>query len=129
VRVRDVGILVWVGLLIIGVIGSMISSLRRQIQAQAEREQRSRSGRPPSAAQPARFRLEPAPKRLAPTEVPRAPSVPARPVPQPAELPSATHVTRVKHPIFAGRGELVRGVIAAEILGKPRGLSDEYFVR
>jgi hypothetical protein len=128
--VRDVGILVWVGLLMIGVVGSMISSLRRQIQAQAEREQRPRPVRPQSAAQPARFRLDPAPKRVSPTVVPpRAPSASPSPAAPPAELPGATHAVRVKHRLFAGRGEIVRAVIAAEILGKPRGLNDEYFPR
>jgi hypothetical protein len=29
--------------------------------------------------------------------------------------------------LFGGRPELVRAVIAAEVLGKPRALSDEYY--
>jgi len=31
--------------------------------------------------------------------------------------------------LFEGRGDLVRAVIAAEVLGKPRALSDEPFLR
>jgi len=51
---RDVGILVWVVFLVIGVIGSMVSSARRQVAAGA---QAPRSQAPPAVAPTAQQRL------------------------------------------------------------------------
>jgi hypothetical protein len=34
---------------------------------------------------------------------------------------------KAPRPLFADRREIVRAVIAAEVLGKPRALSDEYW--
>jgi hypothetical protein len=123
---RDVGILVWVGLLVIGVIGSMVSSARRQAAggAQAPRPQV-----PPAPGAAAQQRLVAAlqARVVAPASVPRPPQArpaPPRPVSAPrAEPPAAP----APHSAFFGTGpELVRAVIAAEVLGKPRGLYDEY---
>jgi hypothetical protein len=138
---RDVGILVWVVLLIVGVIGSMISSLRRQAQGQLTQLQR-----PPLAQGP---RPAPAPEQLPPwlegmlAQIPApATRVSARPAPpQPKPVPPApAPAPAVEHPhpqvepaarrrFFPARRDVVRAVIAAEVLGKPRGLSDEYFPR
>ncbi|MBV8529982.1 MAG: hypothetical protein JO104_01575 [Candidatus Eremiobacteraeota bacterium] len=107
---RDVGILVWVLFLIVGVVGSMVSSLRRaQQRALASAVQRPAS----SAAPPA-----PAPPRRAAPAAPRPLAV-AQEHPHPGQL-----TTRRR--LFANKPEIVRAVIAAEVLGKPRGLTDEY---
>jgi hypothetical protein len=125
--VREVGIAVWVILLVVGVVGSMVSSVRRQMQTQA-RSPRRLTERPRPFAPPA--------------AVPAAPSPPVRPpgsrvtpaarkqaVPTAAQAREAAHepVRTPRSRIFSTKGDLVRAVIAAEVLGKPRGLSDEYF--
>lgn len=151
---RDVGFLVWVVLLIVGVVGSMVSSLRKQAQ---QAQKTAPTQRPPQ--QPA---VSSAPFAAAPVELPRelAPWLermvqaqvrqppPARPRPvQPKPLPpkpAPVAPPPIEHPhdfighpsarlrmtrdLFAGRN-IVRAVIAAEVLGKPRALGDEYFPR
>ena len=125
---RDLGTLVWVILIVIGVVSSMISSVRKQAQAQ----------RRPGPAAPPRY---PGGVRVSP-----APAVPPSPAPAPA--PAATQLRpvqaagsppplwpRAEEPaarrkrLFGGKRELVKAVIAAEVLGKPRGLRDEQFPR
>ncbi|MFY9739062.1 MAG: hypothetical protein WAK11_08395, partial [Candidatus Cybelea sp.] len=65
-----------------------------------------------------------------PAPPPRPPQ--PRPAPPPAatprsEPPAALPAHRARQPSFFGTGPaLVRAVIAAEVLGKPRGLHDEY---
>ena len=54
--------------------------------------------------------------------------MPARAEPQAAGDHTAETASR-KGRLFARRGALVRAVIAMEVLGKPRGLSDEHFPR
>jgi len=119
---RDVGTLVWVVLIVIGVVSSMISSVRRQVQAQ----------RRPMPAAP---RPTPAAVRFAP-DVRAEPRVhapqEARPAPRAEAGPAAPMVFEAppqRPRLFEGRGDLVRAVIAAEVLGKPRALSDEPFLR
>ena len=119
---RDVGVLVWVTFLIVGVIGSMVSSLRKsQTQRRSQPVppqwvQRFTAAVAPPAAPPAR----PAPAKPAPAPPPKpaAASAPEHPLPWPER--------RAVRRLFAGKSDLVRAVIAAEVLGKPRGLSDEY---
>jgi hypothetical protein len=119
---RDVGTLVWVVLVIIGVVGSMISSIRKQVQGQTAAQSRFRPmpaqmlPTSPQGTSPPRQ----APQPLQPQVVKRAPPAPppAFPVPRP-----------VRRRFFAHKDQLIRGVIAAELLGKPRGLSDEPFPR
>ncbi len=123
---RDVGILVWVGLLIVGVVGSMISSLRKGTRAQLQ-QQPLPPGQPgPSAV--LRRVLPQLPQSAAPAPKPRpavgAPSVPPRPV---VEHPLPHPGLTARQRLFGERRSLVRAVIAAEVLGKPRALSDEYF--
>ncbi|MGB6600395.1 MAG: hypothetical protein WBE77_04865 [Candidatus Cybelea sp.] len=131
---RDIGILIWVALLIVGVVGSMTSRIRslRQIQAQ-------RAPQRMQASQPT-----PAPQRTQPfsAQVVQAPATPARPVPvrtMPAKRPAppprsvGSDTVQAVRPgastaakrLFGDRRDLVRAVIAAEVLGKPRAFGDE----
>lgn len=131
---RDVGILVWVGFLVIGVIGSMVSSARRQAAAGAPGR---RPQVPPATAAAAQQRLVQALQARAQAQV-QAPAssprpsqprpAPPRPAPAPRSDPAAPppgHPAR-RRSFFGSGPELVRAVIAAEVLGKPRGLNDEY---
>ncbi len=144
---REIGVLVWVGLLIIGVIGSMVSSLRKQAQAPSQGPRPAPRPQPPPewlqqmvaqmppqarVVQVVRPQATPKPVAAAPVPVPppRAPAVPHEPA---ASHPQAgSNVERgrpqITREIFARRN-IVQAVIAAEVLGKPRALSDEYFPR
>jgi hypothetical protein len=160
---RDLGILIWVGLLVVGVVGSMVSSIRRQMQA-------AQPGSQPSAARPQTTTRPQPPVRRAPTLTvtsssgslspqaqallqqmtaqiqqgrpqPAAAQPPPRPTPTrpPAAVPSPAppehhdpaHPAPAGHRplIFRRRGDIVRAVIAAEVLGKPRAFGDEYLSR
>jgi hypothetical protein len=126
---RDVGTLVWVALLVIGVISSMVSSARRQVAAaKAPR----RPGPPSPAATPQQRLMQALQARVQATAAPpRAPQprpAPPRPVSAPrSEPPTAPTVYRPRRrALFETGPDLVRAVIAAEVLGKPRGLHDEY---
>jgi hypothetical protein len=148
--VRDVGILIWVGLLVIGVVGSMISSMRRQRQAQANGRVPPRRPVPPigpsqttplqavtpgtlrwvdrSAVTPSggpRFAPQAAP--AAAREVRKPSPVMHVPVPpRPAADHQRTHQGLIaRRRLFGSKREIVRAVIAAEVLGKPRALRDE----
>jgi hypothetical protein len=126
---REVGTLVWVVLIIVGVVGSMVSSVRRQVRAQQAQappaRQYQRTG-PPSQQ-----------SRSAPPGAPQGrPVVPPRPQPtRPvATTPQDGHggssaASAAPRRLFPQKNELVRAVIAAEVLGKPRALSDEYLRR
>jgi hypothetical protein len=144
---RDVGIFIWVALLIVGVVGSMVSSLRRQMRASApQRMQRSQRMPPPpglTAQPPVQTAQAPPWLQQVIAQLPVPPPRPAAPPPpkskkpstapplrvEPAEHPALQHAVSARHKLFRDRRDLVRGVIAAEVLGKPRGLSDEYFPR
>jgi hypothetical protein len=145
---RDVGILIWVVLLIVGVCGSMISSIRRQMQSaqtpgpSPQRAQAAAPPQPPGGApvpQPpqwvqrvlAQTQQPSVPPRTAPRpQTPSKPRAQAAPVRQtqpidshaPHAIPSDTIGSR----LFANKRSLVRAVIAAEVLGKPRAFNDEY---
>ena len=177
---RDVGILIWVIFLVIGVVGSMVSSARRQVAARTEQKTapvppqwqppqgQSTPGRqvtsfvvpvakgdtvssgrsallrqlgeaaPFNSAQgdnAARQQLVKtlmaqvqgqAPGPPPPPAPPRPP--PPKPAPAPRIEPPAAPETHKPRPrsLFGTGPELVRAVIAAEVLGKPRGLNDEY---
>ncbi len=186
---RDVGILIWVVFLIVGVVGSMVSSARRQVAARAESKSapvppqwQPSQGQPPPQGQPspqgarvtsfvvpvtqggtassarsallrqlsesqgqgdsaARQRLVQtllaqvqgqAPAAAPPPPAPAPPAPPRPPPPKPApalraEPAGAPEAPRLRQRSLFGTGpELVRAVIAAEVLGKPRGLNDEY---
>lgn len=123
---REVGIAVWVILLVVGVVGSMVSSVRRQMQTQA-RAPRRLTERPRPFGPPAAVPVAASP----PVAPPPGPPVARRKqaAPPAAKTQEVAHepVRRPSARLFSTKGELVRAVIAAEVLGKPRGLSDEYF--
>jgi hypothetical protein len=128
---REIGTLVWVVLLVIGVIGSMVSSARRQGAAGTQVARRQVSPAPAASAQQRLAQALQARVQAAPASPSRAPQPrPAPPRPQSLprrEAPAAPTARRAKQRSFFGsRPELVRAVIAAEVLGKPRGLHDEY---
>jgi|SRR5580700_4699095 hypothetical protein len=127
---REIGVVIWVVLLIVGVIGSMTSSLRKQRQERATPRPRPR---PPLPAALQRLAMQAAPAEPAPATSSRAtPSRAAPPSPSraagttPHAPEPAAKPERIGRRLFGNRGDLVRAVIAAEVLGKPRGLSDEY---
>jgi|SRR5579863_711607 len=165
---RDVGILIWVVFLIVGVVGSMVSSARRQLAAGKEPKpgQAPPQWKPPpgtsqpptvlrltvprgqgdpldasaareqivqallqARAQAASPSLGPHPRPAPPPKPAPPPSAPPRLAPPPprSEPPAAPEVHRPRRRSLFGTGpDLVRAVIAAEVLGKPRGLNDEY---
>jgi hypothetical protein len=143
---RDVGILIWVVFLVIGVVGSMVSSARRQLAAGKEpnptpvppqwKPQGPQGASPQQTSSPQQLLVQALQARVqvpAPSPRPASRPVQPRPVqPRPAPVPRseppaapAAHRARGRSPFGSG-SELVRAVIAAEVLGKPRGLNDEY---
>ncbi|MFY9663906.1 MAG: hypothetical protein WAK19_05585 [Candidatus Cybelea sp.] len=131
---RDIGILIWVALLIVGVVGSMTSRIRSLRQAQGQRApQPSPVPRPMQTSQ----RTQPFSAQMARPAATPSRTASTRPVParQPAAAPSRVgpDPAQAAHPgtrtaarrLFGDRRDLVRAVIAAEVLGKPRAFSDE----
>jgi len=127
---RDTFLLLWVGFLVVGVIGSIVSSIRKQTQ-HMNVEQPAARRMPPQ-----RVILVPPPPPEAPKQqrvIPSATPSEARgssrrtaPAPElPHDFPA---VRRPRRPqLFRDGKAIVQAVIAAEVLGKPRGLRDEYF--
>lgn len=135
---REIGIFIWVVLLIVGVVGSMISSVRKQTRLQAPPRaprpwQAPPQAIPPGAVPPAwleRMAQMPAAPPAPPATSAKALRAPrtSRPVEsRPASPPAETHRAPSRRRLFDGRPDLVRAVIAAEVLGKPRAFRDEYF--
>ena len=127
---HDVGTFVWVVLVVIGVISSIVSNARRRVSVSPARAAQPQAVRPGAvSAQPVAARPAPAAAAIpAPavqvTRVPRPP--PPRVAPQPELGLEAFSAARRRPPaFFAGRGTLVRAVIASELLGKPLALRDE----
>lgn len=138
---RDIGILIWVAFLIIGVIGSIVSSLRKQIAKQQAMAQPARRRPPQWQAPPGQLpqwvqqiaaQVAPPPqKRVILSATPsdargssrRAAPPPPAPLEHPHEPPPAPRRSRR---LFRDRNAIVQAVIAAEVLGKPRALRDEY---
>jgi hypothetical protein len=124
---RDIATLVWVVLILIGVISSMVASVRRRMNALPPRGAPLASpappGVPPSQAPPLQAQLR---QQLVQQmkQVPVRPAAPATP-PASAPRPAAVRAPALRR-FFPGRQGLVGAVIAAEVLGKPRALSDEY---
>lgn len=139
---RDIGILVWVVFLVVGVIGSMVSSIRRQAQAAQSQARNPASSAPSAPARRAVAYQVASPQEgfvrvlqstlqqtSQPLPRPTAPRPPPAPKPPPA-APAPVHAAEPPHPppgrrLFGNRRDLVRAVIAAEVLGKPRALRDE----
>jgi hypothetical protein len=125
--VRDIGAIVWVLLVIVGVVSSIVSNARKQM---------ANSGVPPRdrpvSGPPLQATRRPA------TPVRQAPAAPLRPQPAVArqttvtpERPDVLHGLERAHPgprliarLFHDRRSLVRAVVAAEVLGKPLALRD-----
>ena len=132
---RELGIIIWVVFIVIGVFANIASAVRKQQQAASKP--------PPGTPQPVRqpqVRMQtmtwPASATAAPTPTTVAPVSPAsvrRPQAPPARVApagiplAALHEApaRRSRPFFADGPSLVRGIIAAEVLGKPRALRDE----
>ena len=133
---RDLGLLVWVVLLIVGVVGSMSSRIRAQRSMQGSQAPVRQRPRPQSAVT---MRQPPQAIRPAPSQplqaVSPTPSPPPRPAPAVQPRPESqkpmpgvpSEPRKARRMLFADRREIVRAVIAAEVLGKPRALSDEYW--
>lgn len=129
---RDTFVLLWVGFLIVGVIGSIVSSIRKQAQ-QAQPPPDPRRMRQQVVVRPS-----PLLRTVSPVPPPpaAAPPRPAPPPPRPAPPRPAAPAVELAHdfptsrpprrPVFGSRKAIVQAVIAAEVLGKPRGLRDEY---
>jgi hypothetical protein len=136
--VRDIGAIVWVLVVVVGVISSIVSNARKQMAASKGAPRPPARGVPspagqrtaapvsvvPAAAAPAAVR-QPSPSRAAPARRQPAPA----PVPAPADLLFAHErpqpPARRLASMFGDRRSLVRAVIAAEVLGKPLALRDE----
>jgi hypothetical protein len=124
---RDVATLVWVVLLVIGVISSMVASVRRRMNALPPRgAQSAPPGVPPAQAPQPQAQLRQQVVAPPMRQVPVRPSAPA-PAPTAAAPPSVAARAPSRRRLFPGRRGLVSAVIAAEVLGKPRALRDEYF--
>jgi hypothetical protein len=138
--------IVWVTLLVIGVIGSISSSARKQAQsrggpAPSQPPQRPVSQRPavpeeaPEWLQRAIAQMQqpvpPPPPARRPTPAPppakpRPPAPAQAPKPQPVQRLYPRPEPSVGQRLFSSRRAIVRAVIAAEVLGKPRAFGDEY---
>ena len=142
-RCVTIGLFVWVVLIVIlGVVSSIVSRrAKRQRRPPSSRRgrpprtlvaarlgcrrsgdpdardagDRRATGRPAAPARPVRPAAEPAP----------APPPPRRP-PQPARHAAAASGRAPAPPLRRVRRDLVRAVIAAEVLGKPQAFNDEY---
>ena len=131
---REVGVVVWVVFIVIGVIVNIASTARKQAakNALAEKPQPVRRPQPQAMVQAAPQTLmagkwpvaAPSPG-VAPVKrpQPKAAQVIA-PVPAPSSLIHEASPPRPRR-FFADGPSLVRAVIAAEVLGKPRALRDE----
>jgi len=124
--VRDIGAILWVVIVIVGVVSSIVSNARKQMARPTpqQRQQPVLRLQPQSAPQAATARPAAQPR---PTLARRPPAQPAalgadifpaheRPQPRPRQLAS----------LFGDRRSLVRAVIAAEVLGKPLAMRDGY---
>jgi hypothetical protein len=125
---HELGTLIWVILVTVGLVSSIVSTARKSRPV-------PRSSRASHAPAPAQQRL---PQRgiargfveeAAQPIVPPAPPASVRTVPQAAnrafEHPPADSAAPRGRIFATGRRALVRAVVAAEILGKPLALRDE----
>jgi len=123
VHVRDVGAIVWVLLVVVGVVSSIVSNARKQNRGMSRPA-------PPVVRHPLAPPPPPQPQSPAPPAAMAASRVArGRPEPsprQPEQLRTPPQAAkRPLHRLFGGdRASVVRAVIAAEVLGKPVGLRD-----
>jgi hypothetical protein len=141
---HDIGGLVWIVLVIVGVISTIVRSSRRSVAQRSLSTYQSppqpQGPAPPRPADFARSELvteleniirqsqvaaQPAPPPTAPKPPPVAAPAPAPP-PRPARVPTAAPRPLRAQKLFADRRSLVRAVIASEVLGKPLALRNEY---
>ena len=139
---REIGVLVWVVFIVIGVVANIASAARKQSQANAGKAP-SRAAPPPQPVQmqqagqtPAQVLAQrwaanwpaaaPAPRPQTPQAAPVRQATPVR-KPAPAAQAVRPHETARprRRGLFADKPSVVRAVIAAEVLGKPRALRDE----
>jgi hypothetical protein len=116
---RDVATLVWVVLIIVGVVSSIISSVRKQVQSTSGPRLQRTVGRRPQFWQPPAAAQAPAP--------PPSASRPPRPKQAPVVPHFVAEPARHRPHFFGRKGDIVRAVIASEVLGKPKALTDEPF--
>ncbi|MBV8491511.1 MAG: hypothetical protein JO199_13370 [Candidatus Eremiobacteraeota bacterium] len=142
---RDIGGIVWILIVVIGVVSSIVNSARRAAAQRQAQPVRPQAATPPTAVapgiprridvvratvSPAQAQQAPVPKPqpapvAAPPPVPPAPRVAASPAPRKPIVDQKAGVPLAA--LFADRSSLVNAVIAAEVLGKPHALRDEYF--
>jgi hypothetical protein len=140
--VRDIGGLIWIVLVIVGVITSIVQSSRRSVSQRTVQGYRVLVQQPQRVASPAQAPAEIRPELIAQLEnIIRQSQPAARPAPPPSP-PKPPPATPVAQPVraaasaplrpartqalFGDRSSLVRAVIAAEVLGKPLALRNEY---
>lgn len=129
---RDIGGLIWVILVVIGIISSIRSNVKK---AQKARAQSPRPAPAQSQVQRVIQTMEPAYVDLAampvvpqPVQQPvqvqrvRPPRPPAVPFTIPSALPEVDATVRTAHSVrgMFGRGSIVRAIVAAEVLGPPK---------
>lgn len=127
---RDIGGLVWIVFVLFAVVSSIVKSARRSrgvpaparsTQLIAQFHQQAQVVTPPQpVAQPQPV----APPQPAAQPIPPPPQIVRTPQP-PAPRVVAPAQPQQRPGFFAGRGALVRGIVAAEVLGKPLALRDE----
>lgn len=135
---RDTFLLLWVGFLVVGVIGSIVSGIRKQAQrAQPVQQPPRRPATSLRVGSPPQWQPPPGQlpqwvqqltAQIAPRPAPAAPRpvVPKAPPPPPIIEPPHEPAPRRHGPrLFRDRKAIVQAVIAAEILGKPLALRDE----
>jgi hypothetical protein len=123
----DVGTVVWIILIVIGVISSITRSARKGVSAVQRVQQRSAAPAPVHAQA---FGGAEVPPVIAPAEPPPPVITVRKPVVVPSSKPLATPpaVQTSGTPGFRGmfqRGNLVNAVIAAEVLGRPKAFEEQ----
>lgn len=134
----------WVGVVVCAVIGNIVKTARRAARSAPTRRWASgpsmQTPVAPAYAPPVTLGHPPPPPptstvprrivafaRQAPLLPPVVPPAPKPGPPSAPVMPAMRPVPRVRRARWAsGRGALVRAVIAAEVLGKPRALRDEW---
>jgi len=121
----DIGPIIWVIVVLAGVISSAVKKAKQRAAAAPA----SAAPMPAPAPAQARFVAAPIPARIADLVAPPPAIVPAKPkpprpqpgVPAPAREASAPAVFRG---MFDAKGDLVRAIIASEVLGPPPSLRE-----
>jgi len=130
---HDIGALIWVLVILIG----LVSSIRKNAQRarRAQRDGAPQAVQPPRQAAPGRQQLTmavpPAPPPSQPaTQAPPPPlgrvvvTVPRPPVPLPLHTPARVGTSPIRG-MFGGSTTLVRAIVAAEVLGPPKASQEQ----